>query len=321
MKQLKTVKMDRLDFEKNNGLIPVIVQEYSTRKVLMLAYMNREALQKTLETGLAHYYSRSRKKIWMKGETSGNIQKVRRILVDCDHDTLLIQVEQTGNACHAGEHSCFHNILEEGKKLHDDFDDKIRRKIMKDFDESEIVIKKWVKDSSREEYLYILNPYTEHYRVSKAEVYEWIAEKIDEATPNDIDKIVVPECFGIPIAQLVASRKGKPLAIIRKRPLKPGDRGFKYSSGYETGYYYIYGVEAGDRVLIIDDAISTGGTMIPIINELRKMQVEIKAVASVISKENYSGREIIEKETGIYVYSPIKVYFKNGKVEIEIKKS
>ncbi len=100
-----------LDFAKGDGLIPVVVQEYETKEVLMVAYMNEDALKKTLDTGRVTYWSRSRRKLWMKGETSGNTQKVRKILVDCDYDVLLLLVEQKGNACHTGKRSCFHNQL------------------------------------------------------------------------------------------------------------------------------------------------------------------------------------------------------------------
>ncbi|PMQ02308.1 MAG: bifunctional phosphoribosyl-AMP cyclohydrolase/phosphoribosyl-ATP pyrophosphatase [Dictyoglomus sp. NZ13-RE01] len=89
------------------GLIPVIVQDYITGRVLMLAYMNKEALIKTIETKEAWYWSRSRKELWHKGETSGNIQKVKDIKIDCDGDTLLLMVEQIGVACHTGNFSCF----------------------------------------------------------------------------------------------------------------------------------------------------------------------------------------------------------------------
>jgi len=99
-----------------DGLIPAIVQDIVNNKVLMLAYMNRESLEKTLQTGQTCFYSRSRKKLWTKGETSGNIQKVKQILIDCDDDTLLVQVEQTGVACHTGSYSCFYRDIE-GKEL------------------------------------------------------------------------------------------------------------------------------------------------------------------------------------------------------------
>jgi phosphoribosyl-AMP cyclohydrolase len=100
-----------MDFKKGGGLVPVVVQDSETRDVLMMAYANREALQQTVKTGYAHYWSRSRKTLWKKGETSGHLQKVKEILVDCDQDTLLYIVDQTGVACHTGEKTCFHNRL------------------------------------------------------------------------------------------------------------------------------------------------------------------------------------------------------------------
>lgn len=101
------------DFEKGKGLVPVIVQDYKTGKVLMLAYMNKEGWEKTLETGKATYYSRSRQKSWTKGESSGNFQKVKEIFVDCDKDTVLLKVEQIGGAaCHLGYESCFFRKIE-----------------------------------------------------------------------------------------------------------------------------------------------------------------------------------------------------------------
>lgn len=109
--------MVKLDFKKNNGLIPAVVQDYRTGEVLMLAYMNEEAFTETLRTGKATYYSRSRKSLWVKGETSGHVQLVKEIRVDCDLDTLLLKVEQIGGAaCHRGYRSCFFSKLE-GRNL------------------------------------------------------------------------------------------------------------------------------------------------------------------------------------------------------------
>ncbi len=103
-----------------NGLVPVIAQDYLTKQVLMLAYMNQEALDKTLETGQVHYYSRSRKELWLKGETSGHFQNLKKICYDCDGDALLVFVEQVGVACHTGERTCFHNTLREFEAVPDD---------------------------------------------------------------------------------------------------------------------------------------------------------------------------------------------------------
>ncbi len=105
--------MVTLDFSKNSqGILPAIAQDYRSGEVLMLAYINEEAFRKTLETGKAHYWSRSRNKLWLKGESSGNIQEIREILVDCDQDTVIYKVTQLGGAaCHKGYKSCFYRAI------------------------------------------------------------------------------------------------------------------------------------------------------------------------------------------------------------------
>ena len=108
---MEKLQLDELDFSKHNGLIPVVAQSSETGEVLMQAYANLEALKLTQSSGYAHYWSRSRGKLWKKGETSGNLQKIEKILVDCDADALVYQVLQKGPACHTGEESCFYREL------------------------------------------------------------------------------------------------------------------------------------------------------------------------------------------------------------------
>ncbi len=103
---------DQLKFNAD-GLIPAIIQEQSTGRVLMMAWMNRASLEKTIETGRTQFWSRSRQKFWMKGETSGHTQAVKDVAFDCDGDTLLIKVEQTGAACHEGYQSCFFRSIQD----------------------------------------------------------------------------------------------------------------------------------------------------------------------------------------------------------------
>lgn len=105
------IKFEDLKLNEN-GFIPAIAQDYKTGQVLMLAYMNREAFEKTLETGKVHYWSRSSNKLWLKGETSGHFQYVKQISLDCDSDTLLISVDQVDAACHTGSYSCFFRDIE-----------------------------------------------------------------------------------------------------------------------------------------------------------------------------------------------------------------
>jgi len=106
--------LDKLKFDEK-GLLPTIAQDAETGEVLMFAFMNRESLKKTMETGRATYWSRSRKKLWVKGESSGHTQEVREIWLDCDHDCLLIKIQQNVAACHKGYRSCFFNKIEDGK--------------------------------------------------------------------------------------------------------------------------------------------------------------------------------------------------------------
>ena len=110
--------MVALDFSKSDdGLIPAIVQDYKTNEVLMLAYINQLAWEETLKSGKAHYWSRSRSKLWLKGESSGHIQIIHEILVDCDDDTVVYKVEQLGGAaCHTGHRTCFYRVVK-GDKL------------------------------------------------------------------------------------------------------------------------------------------------------------------------------------------------------------
>lgn len=118
--------MNTPDFEKGGGLLPVVAQDADTGEVLMLAYMNAEAFRRTLETGKAWYYSRSRDKFWMKGEESGNVQVVKAVYTDCDSDAIVIKIEQVGKAaCHTGHRTCFYkrwdgkDFVEEGELVFD----------------------------------------------------------------------------------------------------------------------------------------------------------------------------------------------------------
>ena len=105
----------QIDFQRGNGLVPAIVQDWKTGEVLMVAYMNGESWAKTRETGKACFWSRSRKELWLKGETSGNVQIVKEVFLDCDNDALLLKVEQIGGAaCHTGYRSCFYRRVADG---------------------------------------------------------------------------------------------------------------------------------------------------------------------------------------------------------------
>ncbi|MFW2585793.1 bifunctional phosphoribosyl-AMP cyclohydrolase/phosphoribosyl-ATP diphosphatase HisIE [Aliarcobacter butzleri] len=112
-------QLNKIDWEKMNNLIPVITQDAKTNEVLMLAYMNKEALELTIKTNYAHYFSRSKQRIWKKGESSNHLQEIVEIFLDCDNDTLLLKVNQTGVACHTGRKSCFYTNLKTDKIISD----------------------------------------------------------------------------------------------------------------------------------------------------------------------------------------------------------
>lgn len=104
-------RIENVDFDKANGLVPTIVQDFKTKDVLMLAYMSKESLYKTLDGDTTWFYSRSRNELWNKGATSGHLQYIKDIKIDCDNDTILVVVEQVGAACHTGEKTCFYRDL------------------------------------------------------------------------------------------------------------------------------------------------------------------------------------------------------------------
>ncbi|MEM3832540.1 MAG: phosphoribosyltransferase family protein [Thermoprotei archaeon] len=194
-------------------------------------------------------------------------------------------------------------------------------KIISYFEKAEIIKRKWVKDNSKKIYEFIVNPITENIPPPDPNVIAWIADKINSITSNDIDKVVVPEALGLPVASLIAQMKGKPLAIIRKRFFSSKNLldKVKYSSGYERGTYYIYGVNEGDKVLIIDDTVSTGGTLLAIIETLLKHNVKIMDIACIMEKVMYNGKEIIEKRFKIPIKTLIKIRKENNTITVEIK--
>ena len=112
-------QLNKIDWQKMDNLIPVITQDATTNEVLMLAYMNQEALELTIKTNYAHYFSRSKQRIWKKGESSNHLQEIVEILIDCDNDTLLLKVNQEGVACHTGRKSCFFTNLNTNKTISD----------------------------------------------------------------------------------------------------------------------------------------------------------------------------------------------------------
>jgi phosphoribosyl-AMP cyclohydrolase len=307
------MKIDELDYKtvfKKQRLIPVVVQDYATREVLMVAYANASALKETVRTGFANYWSRSRNELWKKGQSSGNVQRIIEILADCDGDALLYRVEQTGPACHVGKRSCFQNPLQDSATSRKKFEKTTIKQIVQAYRQSHVVERKWHGRGVKRVYRYIVNPLTENIPPPDPLWSEWIANTIHQQTDYDVDKIVTAESLGLPIAQLVASLKGKPLAVVRKRNFYDTSNFLakaRYASGFEHGTYWIYGVSRGDKVLVIDDAISTGGTLTSLLSVLQKNSVTIRDVFCVLEKPEYKGVKNVRKATGFNVKTLFRV--------------
>jgi phosphoribosyl-AMP cyclohydrolase/adenine/guanine phosphoribosyltransferase-like PRPP-binding protein len=307
------MRIDELAYKtvfKKRRLIPVAVQDYATRQVLMVAYADAKAVKETVRTGFAHYWSRSRQELWKKGQTSGNVQRIIEILVDCDGDALLYRVEQTGTACHTGKGSCFHRCLKESARVRRKFEIATIKQIVQAYSRSRVVERKWHGRGVRASYRYIVNPLTENIPPPHPLWSEWIAEMIHKQTSDDIDKVITAESLGLPIAQQVASLKGKPLAVVRKRNFHDPSNllaKVRYTSGFEDGTYWIYGVSKGDKVLIVDDAISTGGTLAPLISVLQQRGVTVTDVLCVLEKPEYHGVRYVRQATGFDVKTMFRV--------------
>ncbi|MBI5560938.1 MAG: bifunctional phosphoribosyl-AMP cyclohydrolase/phosphoribosyl-ATP diphosphatase HisIE [Deltaproteobacteria bacterium] len=162
------------------GLVPAIAQEAATGEVLMLAYMNMEAVEKTLSTGKAHYFSRSRDRLWMKGETSGNFQEVRRIYYDCDADAILLKVRQTGAACHTGLQTCFSRRLDKGGEERAE-----GPSVLTALFKTILERKKTAKEKS-----YVSHLYSKGFGKIAEKIYEESAEFINAAKKEGKDEII-----------------------------------------------------------------------------------------------------------------------------------
>lgn len=312
---MKKVSIGAIDFEKGGGLVPVVARDNATGKVLMLAYADREAVARTVKTGFAHYFSRSRGRLWRKGEESGNVQRIKVVKIDCDRDSLLYEVDQTGPACHTGEESCFFSELREVRG--NEYDAAMATAALQLLKSADIVRRRWVPNTSRTHYDYLVNPITEGIPAASPEVLEWIVGVLDRVAPKSVDKIVTFEALGVPYATLLAQRRKKPLVIIRKRDFHSQTHLFAkvpYASGFEKGNYFVYGVSRGDRVILVDDMVSTGGSLIPTIKAMRSKGAVIAAVLCVAEKPEYGGSPEVKRKTGQTVKTLFEISVKGNRV-------
>jgi phosphoribosyl-AMP cyclohydrolase/adenine/guanine phosphoribosyltransferase-like PRPP-binding protein len=289
-----------INFSKRGGLVPVVVFDAVRRQVAMVGYADREAVRLTLETGYAHFYSTSRGRLWMKGETSGNRFRVLRVYHDCDADALVYYGVPEGPVCHTGRISCFHG------ELGGDPVAEMWRLIVEAF-KSAVVFRRRGYGGLRE-YLYIVNPLSDNIPPPSPLLQSLIADYLASKVPEGAaDKVVVPEALGLPIASLVAERLGLPLAVVRKRRYPVEGWEAPFASGYEEGSHYIYGVEPGETVVFVDDTVSTGGAAASIIGELERRGVRVAAVLASMAKPQYGGIDRL-RGLGFHVWRAVDVY-------------
>ncbi len=282
------VSFDKVNFEKMMGLVPVIVRSSVTGEILMQAYANEEALKRTMETGYAHFYSRTRKKLWMKGETSGNVLKVLKVWTDCDYDAIIYEAVPSGPTCHTGRWSCFHNWLQYDVRW-----DKLWELLVEAFSKARVRVRRGV--GVKGNYLYVINPITDSIPPADPLMVSLMTDYLlDGLEFRDLDKVVTPEALGLPLGSVIAYKTGLPQAIVRKRDYGVEGVKVKYRSGYEEGYYYVYGVKPGDKVLLVDDALSTGGTAVSILEAFSRMGVEVRSVLVGLNKPQYGGEERVK---------------------------
>ncbi|BEP17955.1 hypothetical protein PYJP_13070 [Pyrofollis japonicus] len=292
---------DEIDYEKMGGLVPVTVIDAVSKKPLMQAYASREAVAKTLETGYAWFYSRSRQRLWMKGETSGNTIRVLRVVADCDLDSLIYEGVPSGPVCHTGAKRCFHNPVAEGRS------EALWQLVLEAFREARVVPRKGY--AGLDQYLYVINPITDNIPPINPLLLQLLADTLaEQLEPLKPDAVMVPEALGLPLGTLVAQQLAKPMIIVRKRQYEAPGIEISYASGYEEGKYYVYGLSNEyKRVAIVDDTVSTGGTAIALLKLLEQRGHEVVAIAAALAKPQYRGVDRI-KELGHQVTRILDLY-------------
>ncbi len=302
--------LDMLDFGKMGGLVPVVVVDAATGEVLTQAFADREAVERTLETGYAHFYSRSRGRLWMKGESSGNRLRVLRVTADCDADSIVYLAVPEGPACHTGRWTCFHKPLADLG-----LEEELWRLIVGAFREARIAVRKGY--GGLEDYVYIVNPLTDNIPPPSPLLVSLLVDSLlSRVNYRTADKLLVPEALGLPVGGALALRAGLPMAVVRKRRYPVEGLEVRYTSGYEEGTYYVYGVEPGEKLLIFDDAVSTGGTLLAVLDALERLGAEVAGILASIAKPQYRGLERLE-ERGYRVERAVDVYvWRDGRARI-----
>lgn len=291
---MNTVKIEELDFQKGGGLLPVIVQDYVNGRVLMLGYANKTAILKTLETGYAYFWSRSRKKLWMKGETSGNYLTVTKIMVDCDNDTVLYISEPHGPTCHTGNISCFFRELDGSSKLEREYSETLIEEIISYFENCKIIGRRWIEKGGKGYHEYVIEPISSNTRQLSLKAIAWAAHKINYITSDNIDKVVIPDSSAIQIGFFIAQMKKKPLSIINDLCI-------------ENHNNFLHNISRGDKILFIDNITPNREKLSRIEKYLSEKDADIVDAVSILGN-------VRDVEPRIKIKTFIKIWKEKGKI-------
>lgn len=296
-------RLDRLDFGKMGGLVPVVVVDASTGEVLTQAFADREAVERTVETGYAHFYSRSRGRLWMKGETSGNRLRVLRVTADCDLDSLVYLAVPEGPACHTGRWTCFHNPLADLG-----LEEALWRLAVESFRRAAVAVERGCGGPG--ERAHVVGPLTDGVPPPSPLLVSLLAESLlSRVDYRAADKLLAPEAPGLSVGGALALRAGLPVAVASERRYPVG--------GVEVeGAYRVYGVEPGDRLLVFDCAVTTGRTLLAILEALEGLGADVVGVVASAAEPQYGGLERLEGR-GYRVERAVDVYARrDGRVRL-----
>ncbi len=270
---------DQLNFKRKLSgmdLVVAITRAWPSGDVLMQAYMNREALVRTLTTGKVVYWSTSRRELWIKGETSGCPQMLRGFSIDCDGDSVLLDVKQKGPACHKGLDSCFDTLRRIDEK-------DLEEELIKAIKEGALSFGEFTLTSGKKSRYYLdIKRITTH-----PDQLGLISALIASRLTEDIDILAGPELGAVPIVTAVALRSGLPYAMIRKEARSHG-----------TGRKIEGELEAGQKALLIDDVTTSGGSLIKSVEALRATGAEVVRVICVVDRMEGASEEL-EAATGL----------------------